>query len=209
MYGVECDFLLTEKMNVDKVLMDFSHLKLSEKNSKKVYLLPENTQNWEDEFQFNIFGLENKRYVNFYISRNSLIKLAIDEDFSKLINSLIVTPSGSILEISSVTDKFENVNNLFLYDDTSSVLRITCVPYYAKEHNEFEFDEESDNHNPIPDDAPEGAELDFREEPPSDNYEDEFMTLDEFFTALDGTKKEQDKEGDEISNSDSVFGSLG
>jgi hypothetical protein len=208
-YGVECDYLFTEKMNVDNILMDFSHLKLDEGNSKKIYILPENQDTWENDLQFNIFGLDNKRYVNFYMSRDTLLTLVEDGDFNKLVNSLIVTPNGTILEISNVVDRFEGINNLFLYDDDVSVIRITTIPYYNRQHNELDYSTTPDEFNEIPTDAPEGIEADYREEPPTDNYEDEFKNLDDFFNALDDKKKAQNIEGAKVSNDDSVFGSLG
>jgi hypothetical protein len=143
------------------------------------------------------------------MSRDTLLTLVEDGDFNKLVNSLIVTPNGTILEISNVVDRFEGINNLFLYDDDVSVIRITTIPYYNRQHNELDYSPTPDEFNEIPTDAPEGIEADYRAEPPTDNYEDEFKNLDDFFSALDDKKKAQNIEGAKVSNDDSVFGSLG
>ena len=222
-YGVECDFLYTEKMNVDKVLMDFSHLKLSEKDSIKIFVMPENPEGYGEDLNWSMFGLENKRKVHFFISKKSCQdiiankqenfdysdKLLLKDISLTMINSILVMPNGTLLEITDVLTEVEGINNLFTFSDDQSVYRLSTQVYYNNIQDEMSYDTNKDS-VPIKEQTSDIAPLiDYPDNPPSDNYEDSFEDIDNYFNSLDDVKIEQDDEGDQISSSDSVFGSLG
>ena len=218
MYGVEVDFLYTEKVNVDRLLQDFSHLKFKEKDSKKIYLLPENPNGFDGDYNWNLFGLQNNLIVNFFISSKTVEEILkeknkdINEIYNFLTNKLIVLPSGVIFEITDVSSLVEGVNNLFLYSDIKSVYKLTTRVYYNSKQNEFKYDPNTkDDPNKLkqnqPQDTSEAPKIDYQETPESDIYEENFEDLDSYFKSLDNINiKEENKIK---SGKDDVFGDLG
>ena len=237
-YGVECDFLYTKKMNIDSVLRDFSHLKMQEGDSTKLTLLPENSAGWDGDLSWDMWGLHNKRVISFFVSRKSLedVLLQKSEEVEKdiqdgidppitgrehlanvytlFLNGLLVLPSGTILEITDVSQQTEGINNLFTYADDNSVYTFTTTVYYNSQQNEMEYDKDkkddlSTKPQNLPQDPSQAPKIDYQETGPTDAYEESFEDLDKYFDALEDTKVDQDVEGQTISSTDSVFGSLG
>jgi len=209
-YGVECDYLFTTKMNVDKILQDFTHLRLAEKDSKKVYLLPDDTAGWGGDLTWSMWGPTNNRTVSFYVSVNTLKSLYPGKTgFNKdpdIINSLVALPNGTLLEVTDVSDNVEGVNNLFTYKDSDSVYMLSTRVYYNRQQDNLEYNPDQKD---VPVEVTDSPEVDFIAQPESDNYEESFESIDDYFKALEDTKIEQDNEGVPVSDSDSVFGSLG
>jgi len=222
MYGVECDLLFTERVNIDNVLKDFSHLKLSEGDSKKVYLLPEDPNGFDGSYNWNLFGLQNNLVINFFISNESVESVLSEKEktikdvYAFLTNKLITLPNGLILEITDVSSLVEGVNNLFLYKDIKSVYKLTTKVYYNSKQNEMEYDKDKkdsldtlkQNQEQLDSEAP---KVDYQEEPETDNYEGSFEDLDSYFKSLDENNEEfkEEKKIQSGINSDNVFGSLG
>jgi len=237
-YGVEMDFLFVKRMNIDTVLRDFSHLKMQEGDSAKITMLPENSAGWDGDMAWDMFGLHNKRTITFFVSRKSCEEILltkkeeVEKDIAKgidppilgrerlgnvyslFLNSLLVLPSGTILEITDITQQTEGINNLFTYDDDSSVYTFTTAIYYNSQQNEVEYDPNkkddlSTKPQNLPQDPSQAPKIDYQETGPTDAYEESFEDLDSYFESLEEDKTEQEIEGQTISNSDSVFGSLG
>lgn len=142
LYGVEVDFIKTSKLNVDKVLKDFSHLKIG-KEKIKITILPEASEGWEGNLGFDMWGLHNQRIINFFISKDDLKKavefLVKDSiNYSPILNSILVLPSGTIMEITDYLTPVDGVNNLFTYADKPSVYRLTTKVYNINRQNEVE-----------------------------------------------------------------------
>lgn len=135
MYGIKCKYLYTEKQNIDAtVFKDFSHLKLGT-DFKDIYLLPENTENWDESVTFNLFGSFNMWSQNLFISKKSILELFPDffESGRKdLVNSLIVTPGSSVLEITNMEPYNLGINNMWTYADQPSSYRLSVRIY---DHN--------------------------------------------------------------------------
>lgn len=216
-YGVECDFLYTERMNIDNILQDFSHLKLKEGDSKKVFLLPEDPNGFDGSYNWNLFGLQNNLVINFFISNSSVKNIltekekTIEDVYSFLTNKLLVLPNGMILEITDVSSLVEGVNNLFLYKDVKSVYKLTTRVYYNSKQNEINYSSYRENLSNLkqnqPQDPSEAPKIDYQEAPESDIYEESFEDLDEYFKSLDNTDIQEEKR---ISTGvDDVFGKLG
>ncbi len=135
MYGIKCKYLYTEKQNIDlTVFKDFSHLELGS-DFKDVYLLPENSENWDDSVTFNLFGAFNQWSQNLFISKKSILELFPDffeRGRKDLINSLIVTPGSSVLEITNAEPYNIGLNNMWSYADQPSSYKLTVRIY---DHN--------------------------------------------------------------------------
>ena len=187
-YGVECDYVYTTKENQDKILRDFSHLKTGD--SKKIMLLPEEMVSYEEDLNWDMFGLNNMRTMHLFISKKSMYNLFPEWSFSAhakdIVNSLVVFPSGSIMEIADITTTGEGINNLFTYDDEESVYRLSMRNHYASQQDTVEEEAEQ-----------------------SPKVEETFDDLDSYFSSLDGVKDNQEEESIGVSDSDSIFGSLG
>jgi hypothetical protein len=208
-YGVESNFIYTNKMNKDFVLKDFSHF-VADQDPFEIYLLPEDTSNWSTDLAWDMWGLNNLRTISFFMSSDTYNKIQ-DMFFTNgegtIINSLLIMPNGAILEISDIDYDFEGANNLFLFNDNKSVYRITTRMYNNNKHDEIEIKDDPSTEKKVTKTTNDGLlDIEFNED---EIAEDSFTNLDEYFSSLDGNKDEQDEEGQKISNSDSVFGSLG
>jgi hypothetical protein len=116
-------------------------------------------------------------------------------------------PNGAILEISDIDYDFEGDNNLFLFNDNKSVYRITTRMYNNSKQDEIQIKDDPSTNQKVEKTVEDGLlDIEFNED---EIAEDTFTNLDEYFSSLDDNKIEQDTEGQKISNSDSVFGSLG
>jgi len=208
-YGVEADFIFTEKVNADKVLMDFSHMK-SDKNTLKILLLPEESENWGGSSQWDAFGLNNLRTMSFFISSktiNEMFDKYSVSNYKEYINSLVVLPNKSFLEITDIEAEVDGINNLYTYSDEKSVYRVTAKAYTHNKQDEIEHSSTDTEAITIDDTTIPGIKMvDYSDDKIID---DSSMDLDEFFNSLEEDKVTQDTEGTEISNSDGVFGSLG
>lgn len=203
-YGVVVDYMYTEKMNVDAILKDFSHLTMKKGDSIKIDLLPEDTAGWEGDLQWDMFGLHNQRTISFFIAKDTVDEISerYENKYSGIINSLIVLPSGTILEITDMVSQVEGVNNLFTYSDNIAVYRLNTKVYYNSKQNVID----AKNITTAGIDVPNGVEIDYRD--PEVDSEQSFDDLDDYFNSLEDVKEERDIESQKVSNSDSVFGSL-
>jgi len=187
-YGVECDYVFTTKENQDKIMRDFSHLKTGD--SKKVMLLPEEMVSFEEDLNWDMFGLNNMRTMHLFISKKSMYSLFPEWSFDKhakdIVNSLVVFPSEAIMEIADITTTGEGINNLFTYNDEESVYRLSMRNYYVSQQDTVE---------------PEAEQ--------SEVVQETFGDLDAYFNSLEDMTDEIEEQGEKISDSDSVFGSLG
>ena len=134
MYGITVKFLYAEKMNKDQIFQDFSHFKLNpDIISKEIYLLPEDSSDWEGDVVYNQFGFYNQWTQQLYISRQTVLELFPDFDIeqgrSKLVNNLIVTPSSTVLEITHAETYNPGINNLWGFADRTSVYKLSVKIY--------------------------------------------------------------------------------
>ncbi|MCD6435956.1 MAG: hypothetical protein J7L15_06165 [Clostridiales bacterium] len=135
MFGIACKYLYTEKINVDlNVFRDFSHLRVGEQY-EDVMLLPEDTSNFEGDVSYNMFGFHNQWTQQLFISRKGMLKLFPDfmeTGRHELVNSLIVTPAGTLLEITHVESFTVGVSNTWAYADLPNSYKLSVKIY---DHN--------------------------------------------------------------------------
>jgi len=207
-YGVNTNFIYTNKMNKDFVLKDFSHFMASQ-DAVEIYLLPEDTSNWSDDLNWDVWGLHNMRTISFFISAKTYDRIfeTLNIEEGTIINSLLIMPNGSILEISDISYDFEGGNNLFLYPDEKSAYRITTRMYANNQHDKIEINDDPATNETVTKSIEDGLlDIEFNEDEIS---KETFGNLDEYFKALDDNKDIQDTEGQKISDTSSVFGRLG
>ena len=208
-YGVESNFIFTNKMNKDFVLRDFSHF-VADQDPFEIYLLPEDTSNWSTDLAWDMWGLNNLRTISFFMSSDTyhnIENMFFTNEKGTIVNSLLIMPNGAVLEISDIDYDFEGGNNLFLFNDDKSVYRITTRMYNHSKQDEIQVKDDPSTEQKVQKTTNDGLlDIEFNED---EIAEGTFTNLDEYFSSLDDNKDEQDTEGQKISNSDSVFGSLG
>ena len=210
MYGIPCLYLYSEKINQDKVFKDFTHNKIPKDKSVQIYLLPENSEDWEGDTIYNQFGFYNQWTQNLFISRDTVLELYPDFDQQGrhlLVNSLIVLPSNTVLEVTHVETYDPGVNNLWAYGDENSVYKLVVKTY---DHNigDQGVSEIKDQ-----------IELEEGPNPGSDQdnifeYDEDIdvSSIDDFFKELENNTKDLEEisetEPELINNTDSPFGDL-
>ncbi len=209
-YGIQCKYLYTEKINVDyNVFKDFSHLRVGEQY-EDVMLLPEDTSNFEGDVSYNMFGFHNQWTQQLFISRSGMLKLF--PDFMeigrhKLVNSLIVTPAGTLLEITHVESYTVGVSNTWAYADLPNSYKLSVKIY---DHNLSDEGITSVQTTIDLEESGEQAGEIFKHQEPIDTSD-----IDAFFETLETTKTsiEQEsiqgtKEGTGSNNTNNPFGDL-
>ena len=207
-YGLQCKWLYSERVNSDKIFQDFSHFRVGE-DYLDVTLKPEVTEDFEGENSFNSFGFYTNLTTNLFISKRDILRLYpdfLDEVGQRalVVNSLILLPAGIILEITNVESYTVNVNNQWGYADDPSSYRLTCKVYSNNISDEGISDIKT---NIVLKEGPQDSVDNER----IFEYDEEIETkeIDEFFDTLETKTEYQNKKGDEISDSGGVFGNLG
>lgn len=131
LYGILVKFLVTEKINEDpNVFGDYSHMKSDSNRIYDIYMLPENTEEWDQQdYGFNQFGLQNFENIVLFAAKSDLDPVI---NLDHVSGNLIVLPNNKIMEISSVSWEVPGINNLFTNKDQKSVLKLSCKPYDFK-----------------------------------------------------------------------------
>lgn len=137
LYGVLTKFVKTEKINFDmNVFGDYSHMKTNNSDVYDIYMLPENTEDWDTEsYGFNNMGLTNFDNITLFASKSSFDGIA---EIQQIVGNLIVFPNNKIMEITDADPTVPGVNNLFTYSNEKNVYRLTCKPYNFKIVNEID-----------------------------------------------------------------------
>jgi hypothetical protein len=171
LYGVLIKFLVTEKINEDlNIFGDYSHLKTDSDKVYEMYMLPENSEEWDSgDFSFGQFGLNNYENISLFVAKTDVEKTGITKS---LIGNLVVMPNNKIMEITHDVWEVPGINNLYTYKDSKSCLKLTCKPYDFKLINELDPTHIS-------------VELDSKSE---------YETLDNFFDELIEQSNAQDEE---------------
>jgi len=205
MYGMKCFWLFSERANEDvTVFNDFSHYKVEDTHGfKTVFLKPEMTEMWDGDTAIGSFGIFQQQTANLFISKIDVIRLYpkfLTEKGarSKIVNSLVVTPGGSILEITHMEAFHEGVSNLFGYADDPNSYKIT-VKLYANNISD-EGVQNIDDEMSL-NEGPEGEIFSHTEEVDTTH-------IDSFFDDLMDAKETIDTEGEKTSKSGSIFGNL-
>lgn len=205
-YGIQCLWLYAERVNEDKlVFKDFSHFKVQNKgNFKEVTLLPEDASTYEGDVNYNMFGIYQQYTQHLFISQKDMLRLYPDflsetGSRAKVVNSLILLPSSTLLEVTHVESFDVGIANLWSYNDNPKSYKLT-VKVYSNNISDEGVTEIKDTINL--EEGPDGEIFDYDESVDTSD-------IDVFFETLASTKKKIDEEGDKKSSSGGPFGSLG
>ena len=175
LYGVLVKFLKVQHINTDDfVFKDYSSIKTNSDSIFEIYLMPENTENWDNTgFNYTQFGLVDMNNINMFCSKFSIEKMNLD--LKNLIGNLVVLPNNKIMEITNFDFCTPGVNNLFTFNNAKSVYKLTLVPYNVKINDELNT-------------------VDIMHKDTENLGEVKYDTLDKYFDELINIKNEQDFE---------------
>jgi hypothetical protein len=173
LYGILTKFLKVEKINQDDfVFKDYSSVKTNSIDSFEVYMLPENSENWDNgNYMYSEFGLLGTQNISLFCSKMSMETMGLD--IKSVLGNLVVLPNNKIMEITNCDFEVPGINNLFTFNNQKSVYKFSLIPYNFK--LEDELDTEDIMH---PDTELQGFT----------NYD----TLDKYFDELTTVKQSQD-----------------
>jgi hypothetical protein len=144
LYGINCKFLITEKINKDDLVFgDYSHLKTDSSKIFDVMGLPETSETWDDmDINFSEFGLINKENIRLFFSRKTIDSIFNEFDsgrgFEHVIGNLIVLPNNKIMEITHIEFEVPGISNLFTQNDVKNVYKLSLTTYSNKLVNEVQ-----------------------------------------------------------------------
>lgn len=207
LYGVSCKLILTTKINIDSTFGDFSHIKTDGKNCFEIYAYPENLEEFDPyERLQSQFGIPYDTSIGLFVSKISLYELAQrsqnsqneydvtipDQRIQELIGSILVMPSGKVLELVELYTDAPGVNNTFLYNNLKNVYKIRCKTYVFKQADEIDSDM-----------IVRSPELLDKQPLNSDGFD----VIGKYFDELTNIKRRQDTSTqDYFENTDDVFG---
>jgi hypothetical protein len=124
---------VVQKLNSDDTIFgDYSPIKTDNSKIFDVFMMPENSDSWDSGgYNFSEFGMLNNDSCTVFVSKNSVQNI-ITLDFKELYGNLVVMPNNKIMEVTDVQFEVPGVNNLFTYNDTKSVYKLTLKPYLVK-----------------------------------------------------------------------------
>lgn len=137
LYGVLTKFLIVERINLDdNVFGDFSHLKTNNEDIFEMYMIPENTEDW-DNGGYNMLGmgLTNFENITLFVAKSNFDNVI---ELPQITGNLIIFPNNKIMEITDTDPVVPGVNNLFTFNDAKSVYKLTCKPYATKLTDELD-----------------------------------------------------------------------
>jgi len=132
LYGILTKFLITERINKDTLVFgDYTHLKSDGLKIYDVYMLPENSEEWDSAGDmFNQFGLTNYDNVSLFVHANLISTVPdLQQDLVKLTGNLVIMPNNKIMEITNADWTVPGGNNLFTYNDVKNVIKLSCKPF--------------------------------------------------------------------------------
>jgi len=216
MYGMPAKYVYSEKMNINEIFNDFSHMKIDEEEYpyRDIYLLPEDSSDWEGDVVYNNFGFYNQWTQHLYISRDTVLELYPDFDEmgrSVLVNSLLVLPSSTVLEITHVETYDPGINNLWGFADITSSYKLSVKIY---DHNIADegINNLKSNIELTEDGGEDGTEDDVifshDEEIDTSSIDEFFKELSENVEIIEELADKGDDRGKKPSNTNSPFGNL-
>lgn len=146
LYGIECLYYKVERIQKDEVFGEDLRKSLNDKNSFKIYMLPQETEMFSGDSSLSVFGLENNETLTAFISKQQMI--GIHEDlidtqgfnYDNILGNLIFFNSGKIMEITHFSYFVEGVSNLFTYGDPKNLFKVVMKTYYGNNIERTELD---------------------------------------------------------------------
>lgn len=206
-YGIKIKWIFTEKIKQDSIFGEFSHFKADNKSVFEIYALAENTDDFEDieRLQTQFPGVLGDGTLNLIISKittwdllqrssNAQNQIDITESnntIQRLHGSLIILPSGKVMEVTKIDLDAVGLSNQFLNSKEKNAYIVHCKTYIHKTANEISVDTQITD----PESLDQGKTPDM------------FDTLDKYFDEMVKRNETQKTEAQErFEKDDPVFG---
>jgi hypothetical protein len=137
LYGLECKYIKTDKINKDFTFGEYSHLAIDSQNIFSISLKLSNDESWDGGNVFSKFGLSNLDTSDAFVSAITMetihpnITNLIGSGWDEIIGNLVVFPSGKIMEITNFNHEVQGSNNLFPFSDKKNIYKLTLKQYIA------------------------------------------------------------------------------
>lgn len=137
LYGILTKFIIVEHINSDDIIFkDYSSIKTNSSDIYEVYMMPENSDSWDNSgYMYSQFGLANMDNINLFCSKTSIDFMGLD--IKNLISNLVVLPNNKIMEITNFEFEVPGINNLYTYNNSKSVYKLSLKPYNVKLNDEI------------------------------------------------------------------------
>lgn len=130
LYGVPTKLLIVEEINQDNVFGDYSHLKTNNSDIYEMYMLPEQSEDWEtDAFEMGSGYMTNFDNITLFVAKSNFDNIL---EVNEITGNLLVFPNNKIMEITYTDATTPGINNLFTESDAKTVYKLTCKPYAVK-----------------------------------------------------------------------------
>lgn len=139
LYGVQTKLIKPKMIKQDRIFMDYSHLKATNKDVFDIMVLPYDSSDWNTaSYNMNSFGFLNVSNIELYISKSQFQSIPGWNVKEGLTGCILVFPNSKRMEITDCVFVTPGINNLFLYSNEKSVWKLTCVPYAEQLHSQIE-----------------------------------------------------------------------
>jgi hypothetical protein len=206
LYGIPIRYLIVSRINKDDLVFgDWSHIKTDPGRIYELYALPEVSESWDNiASNFSNFGMLNVETINLFVSRKSIDEIYENisdfKGFSEVIGNLVVMPNNRIMEITDFQFEVPGSSNLFAFNNTKNVYKMTCKTHDVKLFNEINNVDITSNESS---DTYEGLDKFFMDEEAGRQLIDYETEVNAVVQTKRGKKPLLDK------TQDNVFGTLG
>jgi len=140
LYGVKITYIITEKVQQDKIFGEHQSIKIDNTSTFEFYAQPEETETFGgDGDLYSKFGLQSLDTMSFYISRTDMERVhpeIVNRTGTVTIGNLphgniIKLPNNKLLEVTDMklqSDTFGN-NNAFTTDRHKNIYKLTAKSY--------------------------------------------------------------------------------
>lgn len=131
LYGVVLKLLIVERINLDSTVFGgYTHLKSNTQDIIDVPALPEESDGWDNSgFGLSDFGPLNFDNISLFIHMDYIRGVI---DLNKITGNLLVFPNNKVMEITNTEFTVPGMNNLFTFNDSKTILKLSCKPYNQK-----------------------------------------------------------------------------
>lgn len=131
LYGVVLKLLIVERINLDSTVFGgYTHLKSNTQNIIEIPALPEESDGWGNSgFGLSDFGPLSFDNISLFIHMDYIRGVI---DLNKITGNLLVFPNNKVMEITNTEFTVPGMNNLFTFNDSKTILKLSCKPYNQK-----------------------------------------------------------------------------
>ena len=121
LFGLEIKYVKSTNQNMDMIFGEFTHKKLKQDGVVSMFVLPENSEEFDGMSVFGKFGFIQNETFNCFVSAKTLEKLGYESPRTQIVGDIIVLPNGKKFEVTFVEHEVKGMNNMFPYANQKNV----------------------------------------------------------------------------------------